>query len=193
MNYWWWFKNIVHIETLFYVIVVVLIIYFLITKKDDKSRSFFDLISEGQKFKKRFKSGKKKGVALDTSEEKCRKIFEKIYNCKFEKIRPDWLKNPETQRNLELDGYNAEIKTPLGKGLAFEYDGQQHHDYSPHFHKSYQDFVKQRQRDQFKDKTCRKLGILLIRIPYYTPKFDFENEIRNRIQLELLKCSKIRK
>jgi len=53
-------------------------------------------------------------------EKECRVIFEKITGCKFPSKRPNFLKNPKTGFNLELDGYCEELK------LAFEYDGEQH-------------------------------------------------------------------
>jgi len=46
-------------------------------------------------------------------EERCREIFEKIFNNKFPKIRPSWLISPKGFR-MELDGYCAKL------GLAFE-------------------------------------------------------------------------
>jgi len=183
---WWWFKNLVHIETLFYIIVIALIIYFLITKKNDKSKSFLDLLKEstgGVKFKRKFRRKKKVFV----SEEKCRKIFENIYGCEFKKIRPPWLKNPLTGKNLELDGFNPDIPTRLGKGVAFECDGQQHFEYVKYFHKSVEDYRNQIKRDDFKTQKCKQQGILLIRVPYYwatAPVSDLTAEILRRIKVE---------
>ena len=49
------------------------------------------------------------------------RFFEKIYNKKFAKCKPLWLKNQRGSQ-LELDGYNDELK------IAFEYQGRQHYE-----------------------------------------------------------------
>jgi hypothetical protein len=95
-------------------------------------------------------------------EETCREVFEKHYGVKFKPIRPDWLKNPKTGSNLELDGYNKKLK------IAFEANGIQHYKYDPHFHNSKADYKDQRYRDKLKAKLCKKQGVHLISIPYYT-------------------------
>ena len=53
-------------------------------------------------------------------ERSCKKIFELLFQEKFNKSRPKWLKDKRTKRNLELDGYCRKLK------IAFEYQGQQH-------------------------------------------------------------------
>jgi len=63
--------------------------------------------------------------------------------CEFN-IRPDWLKNPNTGKNLELDIYIEELK------LGFEFGGILHQ--AP----------KQRIRDKIKRNLCNKLGINII-------------------------------
>lgn len=88
----------------------------------------------------------------------------------FRKVRPYWLKSPYTQKNLELDFYCDELK------VAVEYDGAQHYKYNEFFHsKNPVKFIKQRQRDAFKTKRCKELGIKLIRIPYTMEKCNFHN------------------
>jgi len=95
------------------------------------------------------------------SEKLTRKIFERIMGCNFPSVRPDFLKNPETGCNLELDGYNENLK------LAFEYNGIYHYQFHKHFHKNDEDnFKKQRERDEFKYKKCIEMGITLISVPY---------------------------
>ena len=81
-------------------------------------------------------------------------------NNTFKKIRPDWLKNI-TGYNLELDYYCKELK------LAFEYNGIQHYEYNPHFHKNnIENFYKQQEKDKFKKERCEEEGVYLIIIPY---------------------------
>jgi transposase-like protein/predicted RNA-binding Zn-ribbon protein involved in translation (DUF1610 family) len=86
---------------------------------------------------------------------------------KFPPARPDWL------RGLKLDGYNEE------KGLAFEYDGEQHRKRNPFYHPTEERFVSQRERDQRKDQGCLAQGIRLIRVD--TPNiYEMEKCIRRQ-------------
>ena len=79
---------------------------------------------------------------------------------KFDKIRPNWLKCSYSQRNLEIDLYNDELK------LGIEYNGGQHYKFTPIFHKTEEDFNKQVIRDQDKLNACKELNIKLIVVPY---------------------------
>jgi hypothetical protein len=94
------------------------------------------------------------------SEKLTREIFERIMGCDFSSIRPHFLKNPKTGYNLELDGYNENLK------LAFEYNGIQHYKFHKPFHKNEDNFKKRREHDEFKYKRCIEMGITLICIPY---------------------------
>jgi hypothetical protein len=70
--------------------------------------------------------------------------------------------------DLELDGYNQELN------IAFEYNGIQHYEYSPFYHKENKaNFEKQRLRDAKKIEYCIKNKIHLIVIPY-TAKSNLE-------------------
>ena len=80
---------------------------------------------------------------------------------------------------MELDGFNSDIKTPLGNGLAFEYDGKQHSTYVPHFHKNgVKEFEYQVAKDTWKDEKCKENKILLIRIPHFVAFYDLDRYIR---------------
>ena len=87
--------------------------------------------------------------------------------------------NTETGKPLELDLYNADLK------IAVEYSGEQHYRYIPYFHKTYQHFVKQKERDELKRELCKKNDICLIEVPY-----NVEN-IKNFLIYELKKNNKI--
>jgi hypothetical protein len=89
----------------------------------------------------------------------CR-VLEEIYNEPFNKVRPDFLKNPSTKRNLELDCYNEDLR------IALEYQGPQHYQWPNFTRQSYEDFEKQRVRDKFKERRCKEEGIKLIKVPY---------------------------
>jgi hypothetical protein len=94
----------------------------------------------------------------------CCKILEDIYKRPFTSSRPSWLKNPETGKILEIDCYNEDLK------IGVEYNGIQHYRYPNLFHKTYDDFVKQIRRDQFKHKKCDENGIYLLTVPYNVPQ-----------------------
>lgn len=108
------------------------------------------------------------------SERKFKETLEKILQIPFIKCRPKWLVNPETNRSLELDCYNADFK------LAFEYDGQFHFEVRKGLNNN---LAKTQQLDKLKDKLCKENGITLIRVPYFLKDADFYNKI-----IEGLKC-----
>lgn len=111
-------------------------------------------------------------------EEECRRILESIYRVPFKSCRPNFLKNPQTGRNLELDGYNAELK------LAFEHDGEHHYVFPNTFHRTEDDFELQTSRDRYKRKVCQKLGIYLITIPYDVPFKEIRTYISSKLKIE---------
>ncbi|KKL18861.1 hypothetical protein LCGC14_2471280 [marine sediment metagenome] len=98
----------------------------------------------------------KKGVRCSychkgVKEEECRFIVENLTGHKFPVGRII---------GLELDGYCPNLN------IAFEYNGKQHYEFMPYFHKSYTDFEKQIQRDNKKAEACRKSGIKKLDISY---------------------------
>ncbi len=95
-----------------------------------------------------------------------------IFGKEFTKVRPDFLNNAVTGHNLELDIYNPEIK------LAIEYNGRQHYDFVPFFHKNREAFLNQKYRDEIKRMKCKENGIQLIEIPYTVKLEDIETYIR---------------
>lgn len=89
-----------------------------------------------------------------------KQAIEDIFKVPFYCVRPDFLKNPETGRNLELDLYNDDLK------IAVEYSGKQHFVFPNTFHKTKEEFLNQVRRDQFKVEMCDKNGVYLITVPY---------------------------
>ena len=171
----------VNFQTLFVSIIIVVAIYY--AWKSPKRKFPFKGIS-GLGVREVLK-GKKptKAKRVNKSEEKCRRIFETVFQKPFPVVRPPFLENPVTKKCLELDGFNPDIVTPLGRGLAFEYDGIQHSKYSPYFHRGGpQDFAYQQKRDTWKNLKCREMGIMLIRIPYNLVPEDFEDYIRQKLR-----------
>jgi hypothetical protein len=105
----------------------------------------------------------------------CCKVMQNIYNKPFKTCRPNWLKNPETGHNLELDCYNEELK------IAIEYNGSQHYKFPNSFHSSKEKFIQQVRRDKYKAKMCEKFGVYLISVPYTVPYENIEEYIKNRL------------
>jgi hypothetical protein len=96
-------------------------------------------------------------------EQKCREVLEEMYKKPFGCVRPDFLKNPETGKNLELDCYNDELK------IGLEYNGIQHYRWPNYTNQTKEQFVQQLRRDKYKDEVCAANGIYLIKVPYNVP------------------------
>jgi hypothetical protein len=105
----------------------------------------------------------------------CRLYFERIFNIPFVKVRPDWLKNPKTNQNLEIDGYNEELK------LGFEHHGKQHYTEVSYFHNN-----QIWENDSLKREILKKNGIRLIEIPQLV-KYTKLKDLKNLIYSELKK------
>lgn len=100
----------------------------------------------------------------DKSREKlCKVMLEEI--CKgyiFEKARPNFLKNPKTNRNLEIDLYCSQLK------IGLEYNSKvAHYEFNPHFHKTKEVFERAVERDRMKLVMCRNHGVDIIIVPYW--------------------------
>lgn len=108
------------------------------------------------------------------NERRCRDILKKIYGVDFPTVRPNWLKNPATGRNLELDCYNHQLK------ISCEYDGAQHR--KAMRGQTQKDLRYQMLRDQFKTNMCKKLGITLIRVPDWLLPTQFEEYITRKLK-----------
>lgn len=120
---------------------------------------------------------KKKKEDIWKTEERCRKIVEKIFRKPFKSERPEFLKNPVTGKNLELDMYNPELR------LALEMDGRQHAEYIPHFHRGgIKQFEYQMKKDDYKTKKCKLEGIDLIRIPHHISPDHLEKYIVREVR-----------
>jgi hypothetical protein len=120
-------------------------------------------------------------ISKNKREEACRKIFEDYFDDYFPTCRPKFLKNPETGRPLELDGYNA------SQNLAFEANGHQHYVYPNAFHKTQEEFDKQVTRDEYKRQRLAELGIDLISINFIEVP---ESETESYIHAELKRLGK---
>ena len=95
-------------------------------------------------------------------ETECRRVLQYLFKRQFSKARPDFLRNPVTggNFNLELDCFDSDMR------LAVEYNGVQHYKYIPFFHKNKEAFQNQKYRDFMKEQMCKKAGVTLISVPY---------------------------
>ena len=85
-------------------------------------------------------------------EERVKVIFETHFGKRFKKIRPEWLKNPNAQSKMEIDGYNQELK------VGFEYQGRQHYSNNTQFAGEQEN---QFNRDELKKSICEKNNVKL--------------------------------
>lgn len=100
-------------------------------------------------------------------ESECARVLQKMFNRPFPNVRLPEMINPDTGRRLELDCYNKDVGEMLGyNGLALEYHGEQHFKFPNYFHRTKDQFDKQRRRDEIKLGLCDELGIYLITVPY---------------------------
>jgi len=104
----------------------------------------------------------------------CRKYFEEIFEQKFPKIRPKWLKSDKYP--LELDGYCENLK------LAFEYQGIQHYE-SGHFNDSKDDLNKRNKIDDLKIEICKNNNISLIQISYQIKPEKMGNLLKIKLKI----------
>ena len=171
-------KTIMWGARIFIIVAIVLFIWWICRKKDYRYKGILRYKNWGKKVIDETRQIHK-GKRINKTEELCRKIIQELYHKPFPSVRPNFLKSPKTGKNLELDCYNAELK------LALEYNGQQHYQYTPHFHKNKNAFYSQVHRDNWKRQKCRENGITLIEIPYWIPP----DKLRDFIIVELNKKS----
>jgi len=108
-------------------------------------------------------------------EEICRTTFEQLFNEKFHKTRPIWLKNSDNNQ-MELDGYSEKL------GIAFEYQGEQH--FKKGFYTSSdKKLTKRKQDDLLKKHKCYFEGVKLVQIFYWDEPATYPALIEERLAL----------
>ncbi|MCQ1059976.1 hypothetical protein LRP52_31940 [Photobacterium sp. ZSDE20] len=88
-------------------------------------------------------------------------ILQELFEEKFIKCKPAWLKNNRGKR-MELDGYCEVLN------LAFEYQGAQHQKVIPKYKGTKQKLAQRIIDDKDKLAQCQKQGITLIQVPDYS-------------------------
>lgn len=104
-----------------------------------------------------------------------RNLLEFLIDDKFPKRKPEWLINKQGNR-LELDGYNEKLK------LAFEYQGRQHFQKIPVYHKSNKQFKKCQEHDKIKKDTLKKKNISIIYPTDYLKPKEYANFILEELR-----------
>ena len=126
----------------------------------------------------------KKVIKESKGELECKRVLENIFRMPFKKDRPDFLKNNVNGGyNLELDLVNYDL------GLAVEYSGKQHYEFTKFFHKNHEHFLNQKYRDEIKRMKCKDYGLVLIEVPYNVKIDDIDSYIRNELYKNGFKIS----
>lgn len=107
-------------------------------------------------------------------EVECREALKRMFRRPFDKARPDFLRNDVTggKFNLELDCFDPELK------LAVEYQGRQHYEFVPYWHRTKSEFMNQKYRDEIKRMKCKEAGVVLVEVPYKVKHADIETYLR---------------
>lgn len=126
-------------------------------------------------------------------ETRTRRIFKQVFGLEFNKIRvKDVIHKQGIHGRLEYDGYATFYVAGREVKVAFEYNGEQHYHYPNYFHRSYNDWIKRLELDEYKVKLSQDEDLILITIPYhfyqktgadiYIQKFiisQFEQQVRS--------------
>lgn len=121
----------------------------------------------------------KKPVAFkkhSKGELECRRVMEKLFERPFPNMRPQFLMNKVTNKPLEIDCCNMELK------LGVEYNGKQHYQYVKGMHKNFEQFRTQQYRDLIKEQLCRENDFKLISVPYYIPIDKIERYLLDELK-----------
>lgn len=141
--------------------------------------------SLGHRFSNRYRHVVDRGQWCPTcnrgfiSEEMARAAFEHLFQFKFKKTRPKWLRNSRGYQ-MEIDGYCPELK------IGFEYQGIQHFEPKGIWLRnrgSGEALLKERiADDELKAKLCKNHGIALFILDYKTPYESYASEIIKQLK-----------
>ena len=160
---------------IFSIVLILFMSLFRLGKKGTWSASYmYNDKNTGQQIRKNGPPKESKG------EIECRRVLKKLFNKPFNKCRPDFLRNPVTggNFNLELDCYDHNLS------LAVEYNGIQHYKYVPYFHKNKEAFLNQKYRDDMKRRMCKDNKITLIEVPNTIDISNIENYLITKLKIE---------
>lgn len=155
------------------ILIIIILALFRIGKKGSWSTSYYIESNKSQYNPPLKKSAPKESKG----EAECRRVLQQLTGKPFISIRPDFLRNPVTggNFNLEIDCYNEEMK------LGIEYNGIQHYQYKPFFHRNKEAFRNQLYRDEMKRGKCKENGIRLIEVPYTIKLEDISAYLKKKL------------
>lgn len=172
------------------VVVMGLIIAWIVartTGQTPEKKSFKQTLRDAEEFlvdtvlgpdeKPKKKTGGKKE---SKGEAEARKVLREYFNRPdgFKNTRPEFLSNAVTggTRNLEIDCFEPDLR------LGVEFNGRQHYEFIPFFHKNKEAFYNQKYRDELKRRMCRDNGVFLIEIPYTVKPEDIKKYLISRLK-----------
>lgn len=177
-NFW----NNYGLEFLAGISILIIIILFLVNyfTKEKGTYSNFKIIDKDNSFNPQINTTEyMEHTDKDSKLEiQAKFILENIFKRPFVKIRPTFLQNDVTGKNLEIDLFNEELK------LGVEINGNQHYKFTPFFHKNKDAFLNQRYRDEMKKEKCKKEGITLIEVPYRVGEKGLKPFLVEKLRLE---------
>ena len=105
----------------------------------------------------------------------------KYSNCKFDKQYFVYI--PELNSKTNSVYIDFMVTKPNGDKVAIEYNGRQHYDYVPYFHKGgVTDLFKQQKRDKLVKEWCEKHNIQFLEIPYNYKTDDIVNVLKENFR-----------
>ena len=157
-------------EIVISICLILLLLYGIYNKFVNKQGTWTDTVIVPSKQKERQQSPQFRRFD-SRGELECRRVLQKLFRRPFNKIRPNFLSNVVTggMHNLEIDCYDHDLR------LGVEYQGKQHYEFTPYFHKSREAFYNQKYRDELKRHLCKDNRITLIEVPYNIKIEDIEN------------------
>lgn len=159
------------------IVIISVVIVLILSLFNDSEGTYTVEIVEHADIQPTFQMAKKKAFVQESKgERECRRVLEKLFNRPFTKNRPDFLHNSVTQKNLEIDCCNMDLR------IGVEYNGRQHYEYVKGMHSSRDAFQNQCYRDNIKREICRKNGFVLIEVPYTIPIEKIEEFIRTKLK-----------
>lgn len=115
----------------------------------------------------------KESKRISKGEKECKRVLEEYFQEPFYRVRPKALEG------LELDCFNPRL------GIACEYHGKQHYVFPSRYVKRKKEFLARLKRDLYKLALSRKIGLLLIVVPYTIKIRDIKRFILQHLTFAL--------
>jgi hypothetical protein len=105
-----------------------------------------------------------------------RRSLEALLGVPCPKARPALLRNPATNRCLELDSWCETLK------LGCEFQGIQHSQYPNPVHTTRSQFEAQAKRDALKQRLCSAQGLCLVLVPHTVTRQEMGAHLESRLR-----------